>query len=191
VIGLYCDDPASPFLGASFRCTGANVETTKREDGIGNTPLILASERGYADEVKLLLKYKANVRAVEKNGADALAMACHFGHTDVMYLLLDSGADVNSPDRVGMSALHYAAKRGFVDIVSALVSCGANMDLESRRGHTPLSLAIKSGEIGVVSKLVELGTHSEAAQIALKKRESDVDGPKAFRGMLREGNFGF
>ena len=50
----------------------------------------------YVDLAHLLLEYKPNVNAVEKDHCAALTIACREGHTEIANALLSSGAYVNT-----------------------------------------------------------------------------------------------
>ncbi len=68
---------------------------------------MLASQNGHAAVVKELLRHKANVNAVNKDGACALYFAARYLHVDIVEVLIEAGADVNARDDVGsLSFVH-------------------------------------------------------------------------------------
>ena len=77
-------------------------------DHCGWTPLHEASNHGYVDIVRLLIRAGADVNdpgGANCDGVTALHDAAANGHTNIVQLLLDSGADANLLTRSGDSAL--------------------------------------------------------------------------------------
>jgi len=73
---------------------GANVNETRA--GYGETPLIMAAEKGSADDVKILLERGARINAKSGKGTTALSSAAFEGHYDVVKILLAAGADLDA-----------------------------------------------------------------------------------------------
>lgn len=74
----------------------------------GYTALMIASENGYSDIVKLLLERKVYVDAVnEWTGRTALIIASKNGHYDIVELLLESNADIDIKDMEKKTALMH------------------------------------------------------------------------------------
>ncbi|HUX80410.1 MAG TPA: ankyrin repeat domain-containing protein, partial [Alphaproteobacteria bacterium] len=61
-------------------------------DDQGNTPLMLAAQKGYIPCVKLLLDWKANIHLKNHEGKTALMLAIKAGKMDMVMLLLNAGA---------------------------------------------------------------------------------------------------
>ena len=59
----------------------------------GYTALMAASEMGYIDIVKLLIKEGADVNVQDDDGITALRRAYKFGHTEIIELLMAAGAE--------------------------------------------------------------------------------------------------
>ena len=71
--------------------------------------LHIAAEKGDAKMVKLLMKYKAEVNAVNKDGKSVLLSAAYYGHRAVAEQLLEARASVNTrEDLLGRTALGVA-----------------------------------------------------------------------------------
>ena len=49
----------------------------------------------YVDLVHLLLEYRPNVNALDKDGGTALTIACKEGYSEICHALLQAGAYVN------------------------------------------------------------------------------------------------
>ena len=88
--------------------------------GIGLTELIVASDMGQLEIVKLLLQHKNNINAFNKFGETALIRASLRGHKDVVAFLLSHGADKNVIDYSGKTALAWARTNNFTGIEKLL-----------------------------------------------------------------------
>ncbi|MDF2384481.1 ankyrin repeat domain-containing protein [Nostoc ellipsosporum NOK] len=79
------------------------------QDNRGNTPLIIAAERGWGDGVQILLRYGANVNTANTSGETPLIRAVQVHDIDVARQLLAAGANPDRTDNVtGKSARDYA-----------------------------------------------------------------------------------
>lgn len=105
-------------------------------------PLAIASGRGEARLVALLLQYNAEVDVrdpiYEKT---PLMFAATDGHTEIINLLLQKGAAINAINNVGFTALTFAAFFANVKAVQALLAGGANVTIENKFGQTALDCA--------------------------------------------------
>jgi ankyrin repeat protein len=86
--------------------------------------LLLASLRGHADVVKLLLAAGANANAMIDDGATSLFLASEGGYGDVVKLLLAAGANVNAALKDGTTPLMVASRR-HPDVAQLLRAAGA------------------------------------------------------------------
>ncbi|ETO22659.1 hypothetical protein RFI_14534 [Reticulomyxa filosa] len=92
---------------------GANVGVQFRQTLEEVTPLILASTKGYAEIVEVLLEFDPEVNAKTSFGhATALLQAVSNEHIDCVKLLLQKGAHVNQGDKLGRTPLMDAAENG-------------------------------------------------------------------------------
>jgi len=100
----------------------ANLANTPRSDG--TTPLLHAVVTADAAMVDLLLRHKADPKAVNSGGYTPL----HYALSDLnkTKALIAAGADVNAAAKNGMTPLRIAANRkGGQQIVDALLAAGA------------------------------------------------------------------
>lgn len=88
----------------------------------GWTPLILATELGHFDVVKLLLANGANVNILNDNDMNALLVASYKGHFEIVKILVENGANVNFMNRYKYTAL-WLAKTD--EIKEYLINAGA------------------------------------------------------------------
>jgi ankyrin repeat protein len=87
---------------------GARADITNKQ---GETPLILATQLGWADGVTALLRSGAKVNAANARGETPLILAVHKRDVAMIRLLMANGADPKLNDRIaGYSALDYAKR---------------------------------------------------------------------------------
>lgn len=124
--------------------SGANVN--ERDEKSGNTPLHMASQRGYTDVVEYLLSKGADVDAKNKDDETPLhRVALASGKSDIIKLLLSKGADPNAADKYRNTPLAIPSERGwgpYKDAVLALLEDDrTDVNLADANGITPLHLA--------------------------------------------------
>jgi ankyrin repeat protein len=137
---------------------GADV---RKSNGIGQTPLHLASSKGHLEIVQALLEAGAgaDVRKGDKVGDSPISRACKGKHFEVFRALVEAGGDVNKLDSRGKTALHSASYHGLTEGVRYLcVERGdVNKSTTDGHGHTPLTLASVNGEVEAARVLLEAG----------------------------------
>ncbi|KAK7485350.1 hypothetical protein BaRGS_00023449, partial [Batillaria attramentaria] len=123
----------------------------------GQSPLLVASEQGHLEIVKILLKHHARVDVFDEHGKAALHLACENGHERVADTLLWHKAFVNAKSKQGLSPLHLAAANGYNNLVKLLLEThGAAIDACSLAKKTPLHLAAQTGQMEVCSTLIKM-----------------------------------
>ena len=127
------------------------------EDEEPTTALILASERGETDIVKMLLKDGAtNVNQHNDDGETAIDVAIEKGHTEIVGLLLDNGVDVNGKNYI--PPLLSACGKGNTEMVKLLLDKGADINItDDEEMSTPLMWAIISKQTEIVGLLLDRG----------------------------------
>ena len=91
----------------------------------GWTPLIYLTHGQMFNEVKdVVVNYKANVNAHERDGWTALMFAAYYGHVDTVKLLMQYGADVQHNSLVSQgkvyNAISLAIARHHAEVVKIL-----------------------------------------------------------------------
>lgn len=131
----------------------ANIVNRLSSEG-GWTPLSLAIREGYRNIVQLLLKNKADVNQLNKDGSAAIHMAVAGGDYDMTLDLLNAGAKLEQQSSNGETPLCIAAKSGLPNLLELLLNRGAKINHQAKTG-TPLFLAVDNNQIGVVRTLIK------------------------------------
>ncbi len=128
--------------------------------------LILASQEGHTEVVKLLIDYGADVNGPSpkiNHGNTALITASYKGHKEVVKLLLDMGANVNTANIYGNTALIYASIENHKEVVTLLLDMGAHVNVADSKGYTTLMCASSGGHKDVVQLLLGYGADVNVA----------------------------
>ncbi|MEO9214563.1 MAG: ankyrin repeat domain-containing protein [Rhodanobacter sp.] len=128
----------------------------------------LVAAAGIADDdvegVKLLLKHRAAINAVDARHRHALLSAAAEGHEQIARALCAAGADINLADQRGSTALMEAARAGACSIVQLLAEAQPDARVRDQHGRDALTLACQSphahGE--TVRALLALGAEPKA-----------------------------
>jgi ankyrin repeat protein len=135
-----------------------NVDVNKA-GWFGKTPLYIASEKGYVEVVRMLVKGGVDMNKSSKwdDGATPLIIASQNGHVEVVRALVEGGADMDKANDGGWTPLYVASLHGHVEVVRVLVEAGADKDKVADGGVTPLYIASEEGHVDVVRVLLEHG----------------------------------
>ncbi|MBA8667738.1 ankyrin repeat domain-containing protein [Holosporaceae bacterium 'Namur'] len=66
------------------------IVSTNIKDGLGNTPLFYAVEKGFTEIVKILLSYGASSKSINKSGISIIQIAKQKGHTYIIRIILEN-----------------------------------------------------------------------------------------------------
>lgn len=110
---------------------GADPDDASGEDD--RTPLMYAAKHDHRIAARLLLKFGANVNAVDAKGQTALLDAAWL---EMKRLLLDAGADPDLGRIEGMTLMAFFASFGDREMVEFLRSYGADTGERMRKGPT-------------------------------------------------------
>lgn len=99
----------------------------------GESPLVVAVDRGDMDVAKMLLKCGADVNIATRSGEiSPLFIAASAGNLDMVNLLLESGAHIDHTIYNGMTALMVAVLHQHLVVVMRLVQANANVMMKSK-----------------------------------------------------------
>ncbi len=123
----------------------------------GDSYLSLATARGNARVLQMLLAAGADVNTPNQEGHYALGSAAAQGNADHVRILLEAGADVNAVDGNGDTALLEAAWAKNPESLQILLAAGAQVNLTNKKGETALMRAAFVGNVPHVAALLAAG----------------------------------
>ena len=152
------------------------------------TALHFAARAGHLGVVDVLLRYHADVNALDHRGTSALMEACHGGPwklepaEDIIQRLLDNGAQVD---------LFQAAAMGRTSLIASILDRDVSaIDTRDAQGKTALFHAAHNNRLAVVKLLVERGAdvnRSDAVGTAALHRTSGQCSDELIRYLIDHG----
>lgn len=139
---------------------GASFDLVSHDDR--STALGLASEGGFLENIKLLIRSGANIEHRMAGGWTPLLLATRARQNDAVRLLLDERADANATKNTGETALYLAAWRNDVTSSSLLLAKGASTEHRGAGGWTPLLVAVHRQHNDEVQLLLGFGANINA-----------------------------
>lgn len=112
---------------------GADVNW-KNSDG--DTPILAACRKGYADTVSFLLANGADPNCVGNDGCAPIHLASRRGDVDTLCLLLDAAALPTKKNKDGHTAYDIAKTKGYDDIYSRLMSHRRGVPISTNTTNT-------------------------------------------------------
>jgi ankyrin repeat protein len=116
------------------------ADPNDREESRGRTPLHMAAEYGDIELVDLLIRYRADVNAPDRDGNTPLHYAVMRGHKHVAEFLLKNRANSNAQNKDGRTPLHITALSNNIELAQLLLRYGANPQKRDAAGKTPINL---------------------------------------------------
>jgi len=132
--------------------------------GAGPSEIASAAERGDRAAVRQLIAQKADVNAVQADGATALHWAVYRNDTEMIGNLLAAGAKVNVTNRNSISPLYMASLYGNPVVINQLLKSGADAKAKGPNGETMLMLASRNGNPDAVKSLIAAGVDVNAKE---------------------------
>ncbi|KAH6967166.1 hypothetical protein EDB82DRAFT_542181 [Fusarium venenatum] len=138
--------------------------------GGGITALMAASEKGYQDNVRILLQQEdIQVDMKDSKGQTALMKAVGSKSKPIVELLISHDANIDIPDRKGMTALMHAICDELDEIVELLLQNGARPHVKDTRGLTAFDHAIDKGNVELCRHILEHLTQPERVDLVDRK----------------------
>ncbi|XP_038070828.1 fibronectin type 3 and ankyrin repeat domains 1 protein-like [Patiria miniata] len=128
-------------------------------DTFGLSPLMQASQKGNIEMIETLMRYAADINAINGSGKDSLMLACFAGHLPVVKLLRSYNASYETRDKGGSTAMHWAVDGGNVALIQSMIADGASVNQKGwGSGWTPLlRCAAMAGDPNVARVLINAG----------------------------------
>jgi len=121
---------------------------------IGN-PLHYAISEKHVGLTKMILEWKVDIEAQDRDGDAPLALAAMKGFNIAVELLLKAGANIEAKSKEDRTALHHASSQGHAHLVDLLLDHGAPINSQTVYGQTPLNRASVKGRLEVTKLLIE------------------------------------
>ncbi|MBN1532053.1 MAG: ankyrin repeat domain-containing protein [Spirochaetes bacterium] len=137
------------------------------KDHQGQSPIIVAAEKGRWENVAFFAKRRADLNAADSSGRTPLLIAAKKAGHPTVKLLIEAGADVKRADGEGMTLLHYlASSRGAMasQLIPVAVAKGAEVNAKSGNGATPAGTAVTSGNPQALKLLLEAGADKDGME---------------------------
>ena len=143
--------------------------------------------------MRVLLKQRVDVNAVQGDGATALHWAAHRDDLAIADLLIRAGARASVANDVGATPLHLACTNRSAPMVERLLSAGADANAALLNGETVLMTCARAGDAGAVKALLARGAdvnarereHRQTALMWAAARTPSGGRPAAHRGPRR------
>ena len=164
----------------TFLC-GGNIEVKNK----GNTPLLDALENRQYSKAKWLLKYGADVNAVNYDERNALSYVVEDGDDEIFNEILERGGNIHQVDFLGNSILFGAVSNGRYARATTLIERGADVNVRNKKGDTPLMITCFYGNSNGVELLLKAG-----ANVNVRDKEKNTPLTLASRNcgnMTRDG----
>ncbi|CAN6357261.1 unnamed protein product [Urochloa humidicola] len=121
----------------------ADVEATSFLPLTSFTPLFLATYRGYASILEILLEQNADPNVSMSDQVTPLSFALRHSSVPCLKLLVQAGADVNGSG--SFNPLARAAEKGLTEAIKCLLEAGADPNIPDKFGRLPIELAAEYG----------------------------------------------
>ena len=155
------------FRGIVKHLLATHPEEVNAEGGYHTTPLHAAIAKGNFEIAELLIKYGADVDALDREGWSALHTVSRSGRLDNLRFLLEHRADVNvvrqgPREDHGWTPLHVASRHGRVKVVQFLLGHQADVHACNHENQTALHLASQHGDPELMRLLIDHGAKCDA-----------------------------
>jgi uncharacterized protein len=120
-----------------------------------NSPLADAAMKGDRAAVQALVQQKADLNAVQADGATAIQWAVYRDDLEMAGVLIGAGADIKLANREGATPLYLASLHGSAPMIEKLLKAGADPNALGPEGETPLMLAARTGNLDAMRTLLD------------------------------------
>jgi ankyrin repeat protein len=123
--------------------------------GAANSAVADAAMKGDTGALRMLIQQKADVNAVQADGATAIQWAAYRNDVEMADILIAAGADVKLANREGATPLWLAAENGSLRMIGKLLEAGADPNGRTPNGETPLMMAARNGNVAALELLLD------------------------------------
>ncbi|XP_074228664.1 uncharacterized protein LOC141578873 [Camelus bactrianus] len=140
-------------------------ERARPGEGRPRTALHLACASGRSSVVALLIQWKCDLDARDKESKTALIKAVQCRKEACVSILLKRGADPNLADDCQNTALHYAVLAEDTSVAAELLRYKANIEAINKYNFTPFLVAVRENKEEMVEFLIENGANVHAVDM--------------------------
>ena len=151
-------------IGFTAALAACGPVSEEQAAGYGGSDVIDAVMRRDSATLEALLAQRADVNAVQSDGATALQWAAYYGDLPTVQDLLEAGANPTVAGRAGATPLSLATQSGNVQMVRALLNAGAHPNERLPNGETALMMAARTGNPEVLDVLLARGANMHATE---------------------------
>src|SRR5215467_468799 len=130
----------------------------------GRSDVADAAMKGDKAALRTLIQQKADVDAMQVDGATAMHWAVYHLDPEAVDLLIRAGAKVDIKNREGITPLHLASEYGDPKIIDKLIKAGADPKQKGPAGETMLMLAARVGNPDAITVLIAAGADVNARE---------------------------
>lgn len=134
----------------------------KNDNSGGEQPLHAASRLGLYRICAILVRYGADVNAVDNGGKSPLHLATNNGHYRAVQVLVRAGSTLHIQDNLGNTALHYAIAGQDLKIIKYFMNRFPDLSIKNESGMTASDLlnlyGLKSSQINNFSLVESLAS---------------------------------
>jgi uncharacterized protein len=137
----------STWAGALVLCLSAFAAS--------NSPVADAAMNGDVATVRALVQQKADVNAVQTDGATAIQWAVYRDDLEMADVLIAAGANIKLANREGATPLYLASLHGSEPMIEKLLQAGGDPNQLGPEGETPLMLVARTGNLDAIRLLLD------------------------------------
>jgi ankyrin repeat protein len=105
--------------------------------------------------VRALVEQKADVNAVQADGATAIQWAVYHDDLEMADVLIAAGANIKLANREGATPLYLASEHGSAAMIEKLLKAGGDPNQLGPEGETPLMLVARTGNLDAIRLLLD------------------------------------
>src|SRR5580658_1760075 len=122
--------------------------------GASTSPVADAAMNGDRPAVQSLVQQKADVNAVQADGATAIQWAAYRDDLEMADVLIAAGANIKLANREGATPLYLASLHGSAAMIEKLLKAGGDPNQLGPGGETPLMLVARTGNLDAIRLLL-------------------------------------
>ncbi|MBB65125.1 MAG: hypothetical protein CMO81_08680 [Waddliaceae bacterium] len=145
----------------TFNSVVQNHQDLNEKDGIGNTPLHLATILERIDFIHLLAQSGCKINQKNIDNNTPLHLAAFQGKKKLINALLEEGADREALNSLKQSPFDIAVQVNNKIAASILMRSGCDIDHRDKKGLTALHHFVLRDDYSMTKKLLDYGAHIE------------------------------